>query len=332
MAQQTRTKRTRMITAVCSLTLVGGILLNAVAYMQARAMTHFVPVGVPVSAVMLAEASLFDKATMVITGVRVPRPQNVQTPTDHYLPYETHRIDLGDGDHLEGWFVPHPASHGVVIMFSGYAGIKDGLLTPAAHVHQMGYNSLLVDFRGSGGSSGNNTTLGMREADDVAAAFAYVQRHWPGQPIILYGVSMGSSAILRAVALNGIDPDALILEGVFDRLTTTTRHRFTAFGVPSFPATELLFFWGSVQTGYNGFRHNTIEYAKQVDSPVLLLYGGVDPWIRETEALAIAEQFRSNTQVVKVPDTGHEMPFVHRAPELWVTTVGAFLNTTVLSQ
>ncbi|NOK62221.1 MAG: alpha/beta fold hydrolase [Chloroflexi bacterium AL-W] len=77
----------------------------------------------------------------------------------------------------------------------------------------------------------------------------------------LYGVSMGSSAILRAVALHDLDPDVLILEGVFDRLTTTTRHRFAAFGVPVFPATELLLFWGSVQMGYNGFRHNPVGYA-----------------------------------------------------------------------
>ena len=320
-----------MITTMCYLTLVGGILLNAVAYMQARAMTHFVPDGVPVSAVTPSEASLFDKAVMVMAGVRVPRPQNIQTPADHYLPYETHRIDLGDSDYLEGWFVPHFTSHGVVIMFSGYAGVKEGLLTPAAHVHQMGYNSLLVDFRGSGGSSGNDTTLGMREADDVAAAFAYVQQQWPDQPIILYGVSMGSAAILRAIALNDLDPDALIVEGVFDRLTTTTRHRFTAFGVPSFPATELLLFWGSIQTRHNGFHHNPVEYAKQVDCPTLLLYGGVDPWIMEAEALAVAEQFRGNTQVVKVLNVGHEMPFVHHAPELWVMTVGAFLNTNIAS-
>ena len=253
MAQQTRTRRKRIITAVCSLTLVGGILVNAVAYMQARAMTHFVPDGIPVSAVMLAEASLFDKAAMVITGVRVPRPQNVQTPTDHYLPYETHRIDLVDGNYLEGWFVPHPASRGVVIMFSGYAGVKDGLLTPAAHVHQMGYNNLLIDFRGSGGSSGNDTTLGMREADDVAAAFAYAQQQWPGQPIILYGVSMGSAAILRAVALHELNPDALIVEGV---LTASRQQHDTA----SQPLVFLHFQPLNCSSSGEAFRSDTMDF------------------------------------------------------------------------
>jgi uncharacterized protein len=87
----------------------------------------------------------------------------------------------------------------------------------------------------------------MREAEDVAAAFAYARESWPDQPIVLYGVSMGSAAILRAVAHEDVRPAGLILEGAFDRLLTTTRHRFHAVGAPASPAAELLLLWGSVQ-------------------------------------------------------------------------------------
>jgi alpha-beta hydrolase superfamily lysophospholipase len=174
---------------------------------------------------------------------------------------------------LEGWFVPHPQSRGVIVMFTGYAGVKDGLLTPAATVFQLGWSSLLVDFRGTGGSSGSDATLGMREAEDVAAAFAYTRESWPGQPVVLYGVSMGSAAILRAVAVERVRPAGLILEGAFDRLLTTTRHRFDAVGAPASPAAELLLFWGSVQLVYNGFGHNLVEYAASVECPTLLMHG-----------------------------------------------------------
>jgi len=90
---------------------------------------------------------------------------------------------------LEAWFVQHPHPRGIVLMFPGYAGVKEAFLTPAAHLYQFGYSSLLVDFRGSGGSSGNDTTLGLREADDVAATFVYAQQHWPGLPIISHQLS-----------------------------------------------------------------------------------------------------------------------------------------------
>jgi fermentation-respiration switch protein FrsA (DUF1100 family) len=214
-------------------------------------------------------------------------------------------------------------------MFSGYAGVKEGLLTPAAHMFRFGYSSLLVDFRGAGGSSGSDTTLGIREADDVAVGFAYAQQQWPGQPIVLYGVSMGGAAILRAVAVNGVHPAAIVVEGVFDRLLATTKHRFDALGLPSFPAAELLVFWGSVQMGYNGFAHNPIDYAAAVECPTLLLHGERDPWITTAETEAIAGRLRGPKQLLHVHGLGHEMPFVYGAPELWVKTVKGFLGRHV---
>jgi alpha-beta hydrolase superfamily lysophospholipase len=73
----------------------------------------------------------------------------------------------------------------------------------------------------------------MREAEDVAAAFVYARESWPGQPIVLYGVSMGSAAILRAVAVEGVRPAGLILEGAFDRLLTTS-----VFAHPHLPTSK----------------------------------------------------------------------------------------------
>jgi hypothetical protein len=106
-------------------------------------------------------------------------------------------------------------------------------------MYEMGYSTFLVDFRGSGGSSGTVTTLGMREAEDVAAAVTYVRQMWPEQRIILYSTSMGSSAVLRAVAVEGVQPDAIIAETPFDRLSSAVRARLRLMGLPIFPATEL---------------------------------------------------------------------------------------------
>ena len=49
------------------------------------------------------------------------------------------------------------------------------LLAPAQAFHRLGYDAILVDFRGVGGSSGNTTTLGVREAQDVAEMIKHIQ-------------------------------------------------------------------------------------------------------------------------------------------------------------
>ena len=84
---------------------------------------------------------------------------------------------------------------------------------------------LLVDFRGVGGSSGNTTTVGVREAEDVAIAVNYTRSLDLKRPIVLYGVSMGTAAILKAVAQKKVNPDAIVLELPFTRLLDAVRSR-----------------------------------------------------------------------------------------------------------
>jgi pimeloyl-ACP methyl ester carboxylesterase len=222
--------------------------------------------------------------------------------------------------------VPQPQPRGIALMFVGYAGVKEGALTPAAKLYQWGYSSLLVDFRGVGGSSRNDQTLGIREAEDVAAAFAYARAEWPELPVVLYGVSMGGAAILRAAAVADVRPAGIILEAVFDNLLSTTRHRFDALGLPGSPAAELLLFWGGVQLGANPFAHNPAEYAARVDVPALLLYGEQDPWIVPHEREALAGALRGPVELVSFPGQGHGGPYVYGDPEHWDAAVRAFLD------
>jgi pimeloyl-ACP methyl ester carboxylesterase len=160
----------------------------------------------------------------------------------------------------------------------------------------------------------------------VAAAFAYARTQWPDLPVVLYGVSMGGAAALRAAALAEVRPAGLILEAVFDRLDTTTRHRFGALGLPASPAAELLLFWGGVQLGANPFAHNPVEYAAAVGVPVLLLYGEQDPWILPPEREALAAALRGSVTLVTFPGQGHGGPYVYGDPERWDAVVRTFLD------
>lgn len=317
-------RRHRWLRGLAELLLVAFLAVNALAFVQARATTTFVPDGEPLEA--LLTQPLPHQLGALLTGVRLPRPVNRATPAEHYLPYETRTISLANGEQLEAWYVPQPQPRGIALMFVGYAGVKEGALTPAAKLYQWGYSSLLVDFRGAGGSSRSDQTLGIREAEDVAVAYAYAQAQWPELPVVLYGVSMGGSAILRAAVVAEVRPAGIILEAVFDNLLTTTRHRFDALGLPGSPASELLLFWGGVQLGANPFAHNPVEYAESVDVPVLLLYGEQDPWILPPEREALAAALKGPVEVVSFPGQGHGGPYVYSDPERWDTAVRAFLD------
>jgi len=299
------------------------ILLNALAYMHAHAMTHFASEGERTGSP--ESLSVWRKAKVLVAGVTIPRPANHQTPADVGLPFTVHCFRSADGTNLEAWHLPHSQARGLVLMFHGYSAAKGSLLPDAAALHEMGYAVLLVDFRGCGGSDGDTTTIGVQEADDVAAAWEYARAHWPDQPAALFGHSMGSAAILRAVAVHGMEPRGLVLECPFDSLLHTVGHRCSAMHLPRFPLAHLLVLWGGVQHGFNGFRHNPAEYARQVSCPVLLLHGEKDLRVNHEEAEAILANLRGEKKLVEVPGVGHD-GYVATSPEVWKQVVGSFLS------
>ena len=299
---------------------------NLVAFAHARAFTRFAPAGRRTPSP--EKLSFGQKVQVLAMGVDVPRPLNKRTPASLGLPYERHVFKGSRGTALEAWVIPVGTPRGTVVLFHGHAASKDSQLREAAAFRAMGFRTMLVDFYGSGGSAGNETSIGYHEATDVAAAYRYA-RELPGRgPVVLYGASMGAAAVLKAVADHRLDPDGLILECPFDSLLETTRHRFALIGVPSFPMAELLVFWGGVDQGFDGLGFRPAASAAAVGRPTLLMAGDLDPFVTPDETRAIHSALRGPRRLVFFEGIGHDVGLHRRARE-WKTAVGEFLDERV---
>lgn len=310
-------------TRLVALTLaVGLVLVNVVAFMQARAMTRFTTGGVRTAP---PEAlGPLETAGVLLTGVRIPRPANATTPASFGVAYETVRIPRAPDVTLEAWLVPANPRRPLVLAFHGYAVSKASLLPVARLLNQLGYDVLLVDFHGSGGSSGSGTSLGFDEARDVAAALTYARKRWPDRGMVLYGSSMGGAAMLRGIAKEGARPDAVIAEATFDTLLHTTRNRFRAMGLPPTPLAELLLFWGGIQNGVDCFAMSPARDARSVACPSIVLHAGSDERVRLTEARRLASSFRPPARLHVYPGVPHTL-IAGARPVEWTRDVGAFL-------
>src|SRR5262249_50052105 len=151
---------------------------------------------------------------VLLSGVTIPRSENRAGPDSVGLSFETVRVP-GGGRELEAWHLPHAGGRALVLMFHGYTSCKCEMLAEAKAFHELGYVPLLVDFRGSGGSDGDETSIGVYEADDVARVVDYARSRWPALPVVLYGQSMGGAAILRALAVHRVEAGAVVIEGPF---------------------------------------------------------------------------------------------------------------------
>ena len=320
-------------------------LLNAVAFFHAWRFTHFSNEPGPHS-LNPEQLSPGQKLWLLLTGIRNPKPQNGLKPT---FPVETVTIASPNGA-LEAWYARPDSgrSQGTVALFHGYTSSKSHLTHEAGYFRRLGYNVLLVDQAGNGNSAGFRTTVGYREADDVAAAFHWLQdstnvasgsplhrrvaapegsREAPplGRTTILYGVSMGAVAIMRAEAELGVHPTANILECPYGNMRQTAYNRFESMHVPGFPMADLLVFWGGVQNGFWAFGLNAERYANQIHTPTLLLWGTADPRVTRAETDAIFAHLAGPKSRHDFPGMGHQ-PYWKRYSADWEQQVRGFLG------
>lgn len=301
--------------------VLGFALLNGAAYLHARAIMNFAAGGTRTEPP--ERLSMTGKVMTLLTGVTVPRPENQVTPATFGMAFETHRIEDRDG-WLEAWVIRRPAAERWAVLFHGYAATKTQVLNVADRLHELGFALVLVDFHGSGGSSGTSHSLGFHEARAVTTTLRWAARTLGAHAPLVYGVSMGGAAVLRAQATGSPRAGALIVESVFDRMLTTVGHRFHGMGLPSFPAAQLLVFWGGVGAGFNGFAHNPVEYARHVRCPTLVLQGARDLRVRVEEGRAIYQQLRGPKRW-HVAATGHGVSD-GMEPGAWRSLVAGFLE------
>lgn len=304
------------------------LFVNFLAYRHAYTMTHFArggrPKATPDERPHPEGMNWRQKIGALLGGVTLYRPENLVTPSALGLDYETLTFP-GEAGSLEAWHVPHPDAHGLALIFHGYGACKGEMMAELKGFHDLGYACLLIDFPGSGGSDGDVTTVGWREAGDVARAAEYARKHWPGQRLILFGQSMGAAAVLRAMAVQGVKADATVLECPFDTLLHTIGMRFKAMGLPAFPGADLLTFWGGIQLGFDTFALNPVDYAKSASGPILMLHGGEDKRVSRPQLEAVYANLPGSKELHFFDGLGHES-YAAARPAEWRECVGRFLR------
>lgn len=299
------------------------ILMNAVAYMHAYKFTHFAKGNFERTADPKA-LSLFARLKVLATGVDNPRPWHKEKPSRQFSVFNVNSTET-----LECWSMQVPEAKGTVVLFHGYSGEKSSLLTRADEFLALGYNTVLVDFMGSGGSGGCHTTIGFKEAEQVRDCFDYI-RESGAHNIYLFGTSMGSVAILKAIDEYCLAPAGVILECPFGSLYSTVCMRFKLMGVPSFPMAGLLTFWGGAQNGYWAFAHKPTDYAKSVRCPALILFGKQDNRVDGDDIDVIYQNLGGYKRLKIYPDEGHTV-FTEANHKTWVADVTEFLSATVIA-
>lgn len=289
------------------------VVANILAAVHAYRFTHFTDADV-------TKSDIGDNAIwMAITGVNNPRPEN------NIIPGRAYETVLIDGEYpTECWFMKADSSIGTVIICHGYGGSKSTMLDKANEFLAMNYSVLIPDFMGSGGSPGNQCTIGFFESEQVKACCEYLG-NGKEENIVLFGTSMGAVAIMKALSENALAVSSAIVECPFGSMYETTCARFDMMGMPSFPMAGLLVFWGGLENGFWAFGHNPTEYARNIKVPLLVLYGEKDPKVSRGEIDQIYANLSVPKKLVTFAQAGHEN-YLHQYKTEWQHAVTTFLH------
>jgi len=197
---------------------------------------------------------------------------------------------------LVSWFHRGEADKQLIIYFQGNAGNIGNRDYKARFFINSGYSVLLVGYRGYGGNPGKPSEVGLTRDAEAALNFAQSEA-FSNEDIVLYGESLGTGVAVNLAQSKEFH--ALVLEAPYTSIERIASKRYWFV-----PVRYLL-----------KDKFDTINKAKQLQSPTLLLHGDADRVIPISYGKQLFEQLNNPKEFAVFHGGGHSDLFDYGAGE-----------------
>jgi uncharacterized protein len=233
-----------------------------------------------------------------------PEPSILTTPADRDLDYRDVWIPVDKtgktNDKLFGWWLPatgetslpQARSKGTILYLHGYNQNIGKNIDPARTLNRLGYDVLLVDYRGYGKSIGKFPSERQLYADaEIAWNYLVKTRKIPPDRIVIYGYSLGG-AIAIDLATRHPEAASIIVQSSFTSMSAM---------VATSPWSNLLPMRLLLTQKFD-----SIAKVKSLKLPVLYIHGTADRHIPFTMSRSLYEATTNpHKQLVMVANAGH---------------------------
>lgn len=202
-------------------------------------------------------------------------------------PFEEIEVKAGDGTQLSSllFTTGQESAKGVIFYLHGNAGSLQSWGDAAAIYNRLGYDVLMMDYRGYGKSGGHITTE-MQLHSDVEAVYNLLKQRYAEDRIIVLGYSIGSGLAARLACHQ--HPRMLILQAPYYSLTGVMQDAYPV--LPSFILKYPL---------------QTYKYIKTCQAPIVIFHGVQDKVIRYHHALQLKTLLKKTDMLITLDGVGH---------------------------
>lgn len=194
-------------------------------------------------------------------------------------------LKASDGKLMHGLYFTTSQSRGVILYLHGNAGALDSWGSVAPTYLSLGYNVMVVDYRGYGKSQGAITNESQL-LDDVGLFYDHLLKSYRESDVIVLGYSLGSGLASQLAARN--NPRMLIMQAPYFNLTAMMKH-----SVPFLPTFLLK------------YKLATNEALPRCRMPIVLIHGDQDEVIPYSQALQLKELLKPGDTLITLPGAGH---------------------------
>lgn len=215
------------------------------------------------------------------------------SPQSYGLPYEEIVIESAlDQTRLAGWLLQTELEpKALVVMAHGYRGnrLEDGVpaLSLAQDFLDSGYHVYMFDFRNSGDSEGQTTTVGYHEKYDLISIVEVGLQRFPDIPIGVVGFSMGASTAIIAAA-DDTNISFVVADSPFSDLHQYLSQNLSIWSnLPYIPFTPFILGIMTAVLQVDIEQVSPINVIASMEVPVLLIHGGEDTTISDRNSQEI---------------------------------------------
>ncbi|MDD5556178.1 MAG: alpha/beta hydrolase [bacterium] len=133
------------------------------------------------------------------------------TPAAIGLPYEDVTLETADGVRIHGWFIPGTGRG--LLFFHGNAGNISHRFDSIRIFHELGLQTLIIDYRGYGLSGGRPSERGLSLDADAAYDHLRAREGIDPDSLVAFGRSLGGAVAADLAARRPLS--ALIVESAF---------------------------------------------------------------------------------------------------------------------
>ncbi|AUG57143.1 MAG TPA: alpha/beta hydrolase [Ruminiclostridium sp.] len=239
--------------------------------------------------------------------------------------------DINNEVTLKGWFFISPESNKTIILAHGYGSNRlpfgEDTIGLIKSFLNEGYNLMTFDFRNSGESEGDVTSVGYFEKSDLLGAIEYAKKRGSDE-IVLLGFSMGASTAILAAA-ESQDVDAVIADSPFSDLTSYLDENLSVWSnLPSFFNKTTLFTM-KLLTGVDTKDVSPVnEIGKIYPRPVLLIHSTDDELIPVKHSYILKEASGDNVELWETSGASHIKTY-KEYPDEYIKKVLDFINNSI---